>query len=294
MHWSSLGWVVASIGSVQVGAAFAKGLFGEVSPLGAAWLRLLMAALILVPITRPWRALPRRGDDDAARRWALLAGFTVSLLTMNIAIYLSISRIPIGVAVTCEFLGPLGVAVAGIRRRLDVVWPALAAVGVLLLGLGPGDLAPLGVALALLAAAAWAGYIVVGSRIGEAWRGMDILAIACLVGAVGLTPVALALDGAALAQPRVLGVAAVVGLLSTVLPYTLELRALQTIPPAVFGILMSLEPAAAALAALVVLGERLRPLDLVAMACVIIASMGSSASGRRRARRDHPVPVVTP
>lgn len=271
--------VLTSILSVQIGASFAKGLFDTVPALGVSWLRFTASALLLWPVFRPWRALFRR---HTSREWWLLAGFVTALVGMNMCIYLSFTHLPIGVAVTLEFLGPLAVAVAGSRRVLDVAWVALAALGVALLGFTPGSFSLVGALLALGAGAFWALYIVVGAKMGGAWRGVDALSVGTLAGALILAPIALIGAGAAMWDARVLTVGLMVGLLSTVVPYTLELNALQRIPREVFGILMSLEPAAAALAAFVMLGEKLRPLDLVAMACVIVASVGSTRSRRTK------------
>lgn len=282
-------FLAVSITSVQAGSAVGKGLFSSVTPLTAAWLRLATAALILLPMARPWRAFPRRGDRDARARWTLLALFAVGLCSMNMSIYLAFERIPIGLAVTLEFLGPLGVAAAGSRRFRDLGCVLLAGLGVALLGFSPVQPDPWGIVCALIAAAAWALYIVAGARMGGAWRGVDALACSCAAGALALTPCVVALAPTELARPHVLLTGAAVGLLSTVVPYTLELAALDRIPKATFGILMSLEPAAAALAGLLILHERLTSLQLIAMACVVTASVWSSWSSRRRALRA-PVP----
>ena len=205
---------------------------------------------------------------------------------MNLSFYASIDRIPLGVAVTFEFVGPLGVAVFGSRRPLDLVWVGLAACGILLLSdFGSGDLDGLGVALALLAGAFWAAYILVAARVGQNIPGNDGLAIAMAVAAVLLIPVGVADAGADLLQPAVLAVGAAVALLSSVIPYTLELEALRRLPAGVFGVLMSLEPAVAALAGFVVLGEALGARELVAIALVAAASAGA-ALGSQVALRD--------
>jgi len=262
--------VLIAILSVQFGAAVAKDLFDEVTPTMMTWLRLASSALILGALARP--ALRGRTRSD----WLVVCGYAVSLGTMNWAIYQSFARIPLGVAVTIEFVGPLTLAVLGSRRPRDLAWAALAAVGVLLLGLEPGRVTLAGVAFALLAAAAWAAYILTGSRTGRAWQGLDGLAVASLMSAGLLAVPALYDDPGAVGDPRILLIGALVGLLSSVIPYSCELTALRTIQPRTFSILMSLEPAAAALAAAVVLRELLTPLQLVAMACVIAASIGAT------------------
>ena len=266
--------VVAGIVSVQFGAAIAKDLFPLVPPTAMVWLRLVTAAVIFLAVVRPRLRGHSRAD------WAVALGFGVSLMVMNWAIYQSFARIPLGIAVTIEFLGPLGVAVAGSRRRQDLLWVALAAAGVALLGFSRTRLDPLGVAFALLAAAGWACYILLSARTGRRWPGVSGLAVASLVGAVVLATPAVLEAGASLLSPQVLLLGLAVGLLSSVIPYSLELIALRRIPPRVFGVLMSLEPAVAALAALLLLAELLSPLQWVAMACVVVASVGSTRSAR--------------
>lgn len=262
--------VVGGIVSVQVGAAIAKDLFDEIPPTAMVWLRLLTSAVVLVAIARP--SLRERSGAD----WRVALGFGVSLVTMNWAIYQSFARIPLGIAVTIEFLGPLLVAVAGSRRPRDVVWVVLAGAGVALLGVAPGEVSLAGVLFALLAAAAWASYILLSARTGARWPGISGLAVASVVGAVVLAPPAVVVAGSTLLEPRILLLGAAVGLLSSVIPYSFELKALRRIPPRVFGVLMSLEPAAAALAAMVLLSEFLSPLQWTAVACVVAASVGAT------------------
>lgn len=262
--------VVVGIVSVQVGAAFAKDLFGTISPTAIVWLRLITSALVLTAIARPRLRGRNRGD------WLVVVGFGVSLGLMNWAIYQSFARIPLGIAVTIEFIGPLTLAVLGSRRAQDLVWVGLAAVGVLLLGLEPADLTAAGVAYALLAGAAWAAYILLSARTGARWPGLDGLAVASILATLLLTVPALVTGGDGLLDGRVLLIGAMIGLLSSVIPYSCEMVALRTLPPSVFSILMSLEPAAAALAAIVVLQELLTPLQVLAIACVIAASVGAT------------------
>jgi inner membrane transporter RhtA len=269
--------VIGGIVSVQFGAAIAKDLFAVVPPTAMVWLRLVTSAVVLLVVARP-RLRGRTGRD-----WLVALGFGVSLLTMNWAIYQSFARIPLGIAVTIEFLGPLAVAIIGSRRPRDLIWVTLAAVGVALLGLSPVSLTWVGVAFALLAGLAWACYILLSAQTGRHWSGISGLAVASLVGAIILAPPAVVEAGATLLEPRVLLLGLVVGLLSSVIPYSLELTALRRIPPRVFGILMSLEPAAAALAAIVLLAEFLAPLQWVAMACVVIASVGATRVDQSKA-----------
>ncbi|HET7534349.1 MAG TPA: EamA family transporter [Nocardioidaceae bacterium] len=264
--------VVGGIVSVQVGAAIAKDLFSLVPPTAMVWLRLVTSAVILVAIARP--ALRGRSAAD----WRVALAFGVSLMTMNWAIYQSFARIPLGIAVTIEFLGPLAVAVIGSRRPRDLVWVALAGAGVALLGIAPGDITLVGVLFALLAGAAWAAYILLSASTGRRWPGISGLAVASVVGAVALAPPALVEAGPDLLDAKVLVLGVAIGLLSSVIPYSFELKALRRIPPRVFGVLMSLEPAAAALAAMALLGEFLTPVQWTALACVVVASVGATRS----------------
>ncbi|CUR56486.1 conserved membrane hypothetical protein [metagenome] len=266
----AVGLVLIGILSVQFGAAVAKHLFDEVSPTALVWLRLATSAAVLVAVARP-RLRGRTRED-----WAVVVGFGLSLGLMNWAIYQSFARIPLGLAVTIEFVGPLTLAVLGSRRARDLIWVALAGIGVALLGAEPADLTPAGVGFALLAGAAWAAYILLSARTGRRWQGFDGLAVASVVAVTALIPYILLGGGTQVADPRILALGLAVGLLSSVIPYSCELVALRTLPPATFGILMSLEPAAAALAALLILGELLSPLQLLAMACVVAASIGAT------------------
>jgi inner membrane transporter RhtA len=265
--------VLAGILSVQFGAGVAKTLFDEVAPTTIVWLRLAASAVVLLAIARP--ALRGRTRRD----WLVVLAFGLTLGLMNWSIYQSFARIPIGLAVTIEFVGPLTLAVLGSRRRRDLVWVGLAGLGVLLLGVQPGDLTWAGVGFALLAAATWAAYILLSAQTGRRWQGVEGLAVASVVAALLLTPLALGRYADQLADGRILALGALVGLLSSVIPYTCELVALRSLRPAVFSILMSLEPGAAALAGLLVVGELLGPLQLLAMACVVAASVGATRSG---------------
>jgi inner membrane transporter RhtA len=200
---------------------------------------------------------------------------------MNWAIYQSFARIPIGLAVTLEFIGPLTIAVVGSRRPRDLLWVALAATGVVLLGFSPARVTLAGVVFALIAGAAWAAYILLSASTGRHWPGLGGLAVASLIATLPLTPFALATGRGALLDPQILLAGTLVGLLSSVVPYSLELAALRSLAPSTFGILMSLEPAAAALAALLLLGEFLEPLQWCALGCVVAASVGATRAGMR-------------
>ena len=268
-----------SIISVQLGAAIAKSLFDSLGPGGTVFVRITFAALALVLLVRP----KLRGHDRAGY---LVAGlFGLALAAMNFSIYLAIDRIPLGVAVTLEFVGPLGVAVAGSRRLLDLLWVVLAAAGILLLAplglFGGMDLDPVGVAFALLAGCLWASYILLSARTGSAFPGGTGLVIALCVGTLVLCPFGIADAGYALLDPKLLVAGFGVAMLSSAIPFSLELEALRKIPARVFGVLMSLEPAVAALAGLVVLGERLGMRAVAAVFFVTVAAAGASLFARR-------------
>jgi inner membrane transporter RhtA len=267
--------VLVAVASVQFGAALGKTLFDEIGPGGAVFLRALFGAIVLVAIWRPRLAGHDRRDLGLAVLFGLVLG------AMNLCFYASLDRIPLGIAVTFEFVGPLGVAVFASRRPRDLVWVALAAAGILLLSeFGGADLDAVGVGLALLAGAFWAGYILLSARVGRVFPGGAGLALAMVAATVPLAPVGIAAAGTDLVVPSVLAVAAAVGLLSTAIPYALELEALRRLPVGVFGVLMSLEPAAGALAGLVVLGEELAAREVVAVALVIVASAGAAYGAR--------------
>jgi inner membrane transporter RhtA len=273
------GLVLFSIFSVQLGAAIAKGLFDELGPAGTVFLRIAFAALVLLLLWRP----PLRNHPRGGYLVAILFGLTLS--AMNFSVYLALDRIPLGIVVTLEFVGPLSVAVAGSRRPLDVLWVALAAAGILLLAplgiLGEVDLDPAGVAFAFLAGGLWAAYILLSARTGSVFPGGTGLVIALCVGTVALLPVGIVGGGTALLDPRLLLVGFGVAMLSAAIPYSLELGALRKLPARVFGVLMSLEPAVAALVGFVVLGERLGLRALAAVLLVTAAAAGASSFGAR-------------
>jgi inner membrane transporter RhtA len=265
--------VVAGVVSAQFGAGFAVTLFDELGPSGAVFLRLGIAAVVLVAIARP-----RVGGHSAADLGIAVA-FGATLGTMNWAIYSAMDRIPLGIAVTIEFAGPLAVAVFASRRALDLLWVALAAAGILLLAdPGGGSIETAGVLFALLAATMWAAYILLAVRVGRVFPGSSGLAIAMVVGAVVIAPVGIAQGGSELLQPELLAAGAAVALASSVIPYSLDLEALRLIPARVFGVLMSLEPAVAALAGLVVLGQHLGAREWGAIALVVVASAGATGA----------------
>jgi inner membrane transporter RhtA len=278
--------------SLQVGAGLAGRLFGVVPAAGMTGLRLWAAALLMVAIGgravrgvtagHPWR--------EAWRDWVVVAGFGLTLAVMNYCIYQAFARIPLGIAVTIEFLGPLVVAVASSRRLIDLLWVGLAAAGVVLLGYGgtgaargsphsPGlELA--GAVFALVSAGCWAAYIWLSRATGRRFGGSSGLVIAMLIAAVAVTPTAVAAGGAALLRPAVIGTGIAVGLLSSVIPYRLEMETLRRIPAGLFGIWMSLEPAVAALVGLALLGEVLGPGQWLAIGCVVVACAGAARDAR--------------
>jgi inner membrane transporter RhtA len=265
--------VLLGIFSAQLGSALATRLFGAVGSFGAVALRLFFASAVLMLFWRPSMRMDRR-------TWTVVIGYGVVLGSMNLCFYQSLARIPLGIAVTTEFLGPLGVALAGSRRWLDAVWAVLAGGGVLLLTEGGGRIAVTGVLFAFAAGTCWGLYILMGAALGRHTSEGDGLAVGMAVAAVVTVPFGVASSGVSLLRPWALAVGLGVALLSSVLPYTLDLEALRKIPPSVFGILMSLEPAVAALIGLIVLGESLRWSQWAAVLCVVAASVGATRSAR--------------
>lgn len=263
--------VVGAAVSVQIGAAVAKSLFDTLGPPGVVFLRLLFGSAALWVIARP----ELRGRPRADLR--LLAVLGVLLVTMNLLFYASLDRLPLGIAVTVEFLGPLGLAVIGSRRLLDLVWVALAAGGVALLADGGSEqvTAP-GIAFALAAGVMWALFILVGTRVGRTFDGPTALAPAMLLGAALAAPWGIASAGGNLGDAQLVGAAVGVGLLSSALPWSLELESMRRLPPAALGVVVSIEPAVAALAGFLFLDERLRARAWLAIAMVIAASAGAA------------------
>jgi inner membrane transporter RhtA len=260
--------------------AVAKNLFAALPPAGVVSLRLLTAAIVLVAIARP------RLRGHSWRDLAVAGLFGLVIAAMNSAFYQAIDHLPLGVAVTVEFLGPLAVAVIGSRRVVDLVWVALAGGGVLMLARGGGAVSLAGIGFALLAAAGWAGYIVLSAATGRRFAGNTGLAVALAVGAALTAPIGIVQAGTALLRPELLLFGVGVGLLSTAIPFVLEMEALRRMPARVFSILMSLEPAVAALIGLAVLGEVLAVRQWLAIGCVILASVGATRTGRPNASPD--------
>ncbi|MEV0222929.1 EamA family transporter [Streptomyces sp. NPDC050704] len=276
-----VGLVLAGGVSVQFGGALAVTLMPRTGALGVVALRLAVAAIVLLVICRP--AL--RGHSRAD--WGTVVVFGVTMAAMNGLFYQSVARIPLGPAVTLEVLGPLVLSVLASRRAVNLVWAGLALGGVFLLGGGGfSSLDPVGVAFALSAGAMWATYIVFSARTGRRFPQADGLALAMAVAAVLFLPLGVVESGTKLLDPTVIALGAAVAVLSSVLPYTLELLALRRLPASTFAIMMSLEPAVAAAAGFLVLSQTLSALEALAIALVIVASMGAVRTqvGRGRAK----------
>jgi inner membrane transporter RhtA len=273
--------VLLAVLSVQGGAAMAKGLFPVLGAAGTAGVRIVVSAVMLLAVFRPPLTRFR------AEQWRAVLPYGVALGVMNAVFYLAIARIPLGLAVTLEFVGPLGVAVVGSRRALDLAWVVLAGAGIALLAPWSGSgVDPLGALFALVAGACWAAYIVLGGRVSRVLPGGDAVAAGMVVAALTVLPFVLASRGFAHLTPRVLAAGAAVALLSSAVPYTLEMNALRALPARTFGILMSLEPAVAAVCGLVFLGEYLTMAQWLAVALVIAASAGATLTVR-----EAPAPV---
>ncbi len=267
--------VIAGVVSVQCGSATATTLFDHVGPAGAVLYRLLFAAIILLAI---WRPAPMEAGRDGL---VLAIAFGVTLAGMNLCFYESLDRIDLGIAVTLEFVGPLLVGLLASRRPLDLVWVASAAAGVLLLTRPSGAASAAGVAFALLAGGFWAIYILVSARVGRAFPGGRGLALAMGFAAVLMIVPGTAAAGGDLIDPGAAAVGAATAILSSVIPYSLELEALRRIAVGTFGVLMSMEPAAAALIGLIALGQGLAAVDVLGIAMVVVASAGVLGASAR-------------
>ncbi|WP_246680658.1 MULTISPECIES: DMT family transporter [unclassified Mesorhizobium] len=263
--------------SVQVGAAFAKGLFPVLGPEGTTMLRLAIGALMLAAVLRPWKVLPSRKNLP----W--LAAYGITVCAMNMLFYAALQRIPLGVCVALEFTGPLFVATLGSRRLLDLVWVALAVVGIVLLspfaGISRG-LDPTGVALALAAGACWGLYIIFAQKAG-AELGVRTSAYGMAIAAVLALPFGFNAAQAYLTDPHIMAGAAVVGLFSSALPFYLEMLVLARMPAKVYGMLVCLEPAGGALTGFLFLHEKLDLLQCAGVAAVIAAAFGTAVAARR-------------
>ncbi|HEX5793929.1 MAG TPA: DMT family transporter [Rheinheimera sp.] len=268
--------VLLAMVTIQSGASIAKQLFPLIGPEGTTALRLGFSALVLWLVFRPWRALP-----NGRRDWLAIATYGISLGGMNILFYLAIERIPLGIGVALEFTGPLAVALFSSRRKRDLIWVACAIAGILLLlpdMRGADALDPLGVAMALAAGACWAGYIVFGKNTNTQGSGGITVALGMTVAAAFLVPIGAVSQGMALLSWEVLPLGLLVGILSSALPYSLEMVALRNMTSQNFSVFMSMEPAIAALAGFLILAEQLTLWQWLAIGLVIVASLGSSVT----------------
>ena len=270
--------VLGSVTALGVGTSWAKqALFPVVGAQGTTAVRVGLSALLMLMLWRPWRWRLSRADAQAVVLYGAALG------AMNLMFYLSLQTLPFGLAVAIEFAGPLAVAIWSSRRAVDFVWVALAIVGLALLlplGLSGSTLDPLGVLYSVGAAVFWALYIVFGIRAGRL-HGAQSVSLVLLVAALVVVPVGVAHAGAALLSPSVLLVGVAVAAISSALPISLEMMALKRLPKEAFGIMISMEPAVAALLALALLGERLDTVQWLAIGCIVAASMGSAATARR-------------
>ncbi|WP_164010992.1 threonine/homoserine exporter RhtA [Pyxidicoccus trucidator] len=270
--------VLAAMSTIQFGASLAKGLFPVLGAQGTTALRLGFATLILLAFWRPWRRKLTRRDVLAVGVYGAALG------GMNLTFYLALERIPLGIAVAIEFTGPLAVALLSTRRPIDFVWALLAVAGILLilpLSEASQPLDPVGVVWALAAGACWALYILFGQRAGAAVHGGTATSLGMATAALLVMPFGVAHAGEGLLNVSLWPAALGVAVLSSALPYSLEMIALKELPTRTFGILMSLEPAIAAVSGLVILGEQLALVQWVAIGCVILASAGSAATARK-------------
>jgi len=286
--------MVVAMLSNQVGNSFAKRLTDAMAtPLGAVFMRLAFAGAILLLIALVRFVLRRLGLLASTKSevppwqkpreaWLYAIAFGMVLVAMNSLFYEALERLPVGIVITIEFLGPLAVALLGSRRAIDFVWVGLAGIGVALLGITPTPLPLAGVLFAGGAAVCWAGYILLGARVTRHWTGGGVLTGACIAGSLVMTPAFLMGGNIGRLSWPTIGLAAVVALTCSVLPYSMELFALRRISTRLFGILESLAPAIGALAAWLVLSQRLHFGDWIAIACVVVASIGATLARSRR------------
>lgn len=271
----AIGLVLTGIASVQIGSALATTLFDDLGPGGAVFLRTLFAAAVLLAIWRPRRS---QIDRPTARSIAL---FGLVLAGMNLCFFEALDRLPLGIAVTLEFTGPLAVALLGSRGKLDLLWAVLAGGGIVLFAPDIGDgLDPVGVGFALAAGAFWALYILLSARVGRGPAGIGGLSVAMLIASIVLIPIGIADGGAELLDPKLALIGLGVAMLSSAIPYVAELQALRRLQASTFGVLLSLEPAVAALVGAIALDQALAGRELLAVALVVVASAGALRSSK--------------
>jgi inner membrane transporter RhtA len=268
--------VLLAIISVQCGAAIAKSLFPVIGAIGTTSIRIGISAILLLLAYRPnlFQITPKQ--------WKLVVPYGLCLGAMNLIFYLAIQRIPIALAVTLEFIGPLLVAIIGSKRLIDYCWVLLAATGIILIAPWSNNrIDALGVLFALLAGALWAAYIVLGGKISKIMNGGQAVSIGMLFAAILILPFGFYENGLVNLTPKLFGMGIALALLSSAIPFTLEMKALGQLPPRTFSILMSLEPAAAAICAFIFLHENLSFYEILAVVCVVIASAGSTLTAKR-------------
>lgn len=268
--------VLLAIISVQCGAAIAKTLFPTIGAAGTASMRIGVSALILLLAYRPnLKAITNE-------QWKIVVPYGLSLGAMNLIFYLAIERIPIGLAVTLEFIGPLLVAIIGSRRLIDYCWILLAAAGIVLIAPWSNErIDPLGVLFALIAGGLWAAYIVLGGKISRIMNDGQAVSTGMLFAAILILPFGFYENGLANLTPKLFGMGIALALLSSAIPFTLEMKALGQLPPQTFSILMSLEPAAASVCAFIFLQENLSFYEILAVFCVVVASAGSTLTAKK-------------
>lgn len=274
--WLPVAVILIAMLSIQSGASLAKSLFPLVGAPGVTALRIVLGTAILVAIFKPWRLRFKK-----EQRLPLLF-YGLSLGAMNYMFYLSIQTIPLGIAVALEFTGPLAVALFSSRRPVDFIWVVLAVLGLwflLPLGQNVTEIDLTGAALALGAGACWAVYILTGQRAGEE-HGPATVALGSVIAAIVFVPIGMAQATASIWQWSVMPIGLAVAVLSTALPYSLEMIALTRLPTRIFGTLMSMEPALAAISGMVFLGETLTLTQTLALCSIIAASMGSTLTMR--------------
>jgi inner membrane transporter RhtA len=273
--------VALSIVSVQLGAAIASSLFDRVGAPGTVLLRQGFAAVVLLAIARPQlRGRPRRD-------WLVVSAFGLVLAGMNLCFYEAVARLPLGIAVTIELFGPLGLAASLSRKRQEFAYVLIAAIGVVLLGGASQHLDGVGVAFDLVAAAGWASYILLSRRTGSRFEGVDGLALAMVVATVVSAPLGIATAGLRLLEPRAVLTGLAIAMLSAAIPFSLEIHALRSVRPRTFGVVMSMSPAVAGVMGWLVLDESLRWLQAAAIGCVVVASVGTAMADTAPARTDH-------